>query len=343
MVKFITTEKEKQLKESMKIMGLPNWLHWTAWFCKCFVYLFFSTFVMVLLLKINWYPDMDVTVFTNSGWTVVWFFFLVYSVATITFCFMLSVFFSKANTAAAVAGLLWFVIYSPFSLLMQRYDDVTFTQKMVALFFSNAAMGFGTMLILRHEASGTGLQWSNLFEPLNIDDDLTVGHTVVMMLIASIVYLLIALYVEQIFPGDYGVPERWYFPFTKSFWWGESSFIGIEDSNGHINQVVTEAEPTDKSVGIETKNLRKIYSNHKLAVNGLTLKIFEDQITVLLGHNGAGKTTTMSMLTGMIPPTSGTAFINGFDLRGNINAIRSSLGLCPQHNVLFPELSVAEQ
>lgn len=97
MVKFITTEKEKQLKESMKIMGLDSWLHWTAWFCKCFIYLLFSTGVMLVLLKAPWYPDMNVTVFTNSGWTVLWFFLLVYSIVTIMFVFMLSVFFSKGT------------------------------------------------------------------------------------------------------------------------------------------------------------------------------------------------------------------------------------------------------
>lgn len=50
----------------------------------------------------------------------------------------------------------------------------------------------------------------------------------------------------------------------------------------------------------------------------------------LFSHNGAGKTTTMSILTGLIPPSSGTAYINGYDIVKNMNAVRSSLGLCPQ-------------
>jgi ATP-binding cassette, subfamily A (ABC1), member 3 len=62
----------------------------------------------------------------------------------------------------------------------------------------------------------------------------------------------------------------------------------------------------------------------------------------LLGHNGAGKTTTMSMLTGMIPPSSGTALISGKDIRNDIDKVRGSLGLCPQHNILFDELTVRE-
>lgn len=50
----------------------------------------------------------------------------------------------------------------------------------------------------------------------------------------------------------------------------------------------------------------------------------------------------MSMLTGLITPTAGTAYIDGKDIRYNIAGARDSLGLCPQHNVLFDELTVEE-
>uniref|UniRef100_A0A673J9Q2 P-type phospholipid transporter n=1 Tax=Sinocyclocheilus rhinocerous TaxID=307959 RepID=A0A673J9Q2_9TELE len=90
------------------------------------------------------------------------------------------------------------------------------------------------------------------------------------------------------------------------------------------------------------KNLVKVYSNGKLAVDGLTLGFYEGQITSFLGHNGAGKTTTMSILTGLFPPTSGTAYIQGKDIRTNLNTIRQNLGMCPQHNVLFSMLTVEE-
>lgn len=49
----------------------------------------------------------------------------------------------------------------------------------------------------------------------------------IMLTIDSIIYLLVALYVEAIFPGDYGVPKPWYFIFTPSFWRGPPKYIGI--------------------------------------------------------------------------------------------------------------------
>jgi len=45
---------------------------------------------------------------------------------------------------------------------------------------------------------------------------------------------------------------------------------------------------------------------------------------------------------GFFPPTSGTAFVNGFDIRHDIDKVRTSLGLCPQHNVLYDDLTVEE-
>lgn len=58
------------------------------------------------------------------------------------------------------------------------------------------------------------------------------GHLMVMLVVDTVLYLLIALYVEAIFPGDYGVPQPWYFPFTKSFWCGQPRYVG---KNRHIN------------------------------------------------------------------------------------------------------------
>ena len=94
-------------------------------------------------------------------------------------------------------------------------------------------------------------------------------------------------------------------------------------------------DPSD--VGVSLKNLGKTYSNGKVAVQNLSLDFYEGQITSFLGHNGAGKTTTISILTGLYPPTSGTATINGLDIRYNMDKIRQHIGLCPQHNVLFDQ------
>jgi ATP-binding cassette, subfamily A (ABC1), member 3 len=56
----------------------------------------------------------------------------------------------------------------------------------------------------------------------------------------------------------------------------------------------------------------------------------------------AGKTTTISMLTGALSPTSGTATIAGKDIRTEMSLIREDIGICLQHDCLFPKLTVRE-
>lgn len=120
--------------------------------------------------------------------------------------------------------------------------------------------------------------------------------------------------------------------------------LGVEDLNKNVipESDVYEKESNNLVAGIKISHLKKQFTKHKVAVRDVSLNMFEGQITVLLGHNGAGKTTTMSMLTGMLPPTSGTAIINGYDIRTNMKMVRDSLGLCPQHNILFDDLTVGE-
>ena len=80
---------------------------------------------------------------------------------------------------------------------------------------------------------------------------------------------------------------------------------------------------------LKIRNLKKVYDNGKLAVDGLSLTMYEGQIFALLGHNGAGKTTTISMLTGLYAATSGRASVLGLNVFNEMPEVRKILGVCP--------------
>ena len=89
---------------------------------------------------------------------------------------------------------------------------------------------------------------------------------------------------------------------------------------------------------LEVDQLVKKYGNFA-AVDGVSFTVDEGEIFGLLGPNGAGKTNTISMLTGVIPPTSGTARIAGHDLVKDREKVKQINGLVPQDLALYPTLS----
>ena len=95
---------------------------------------------------------------------------------------------------------------------------------------------------------------------------------------------------------------------------------------------------------LDVKNIVKEFDDGKIAVNHVDIKFYKDEIFALLGHNGAGKTTLISMLTGLYEATEGTAFYEGDNILdpNNMDEFRSKLGICPQHDVLFEDLTIRE-
>lgn len=64
--------------------------------------------------------------------------------------------------------------------------------------------------------AGTGIQWRDLMKPVSVDDNFTLAQVLGMLLLDSVLYGVVAWYVEAVFPGEYGVPQPWYFFLTVS-------------------------------------------------------------------------------------------------------------------------------
>uniref|UniRef100_A0A8C1V7F6 P-type phospholipid transporter n=1 Tax=Cyprinus carpio TaxID=7962 RepID=A0A8C1V7F6_CYPCA len=328
-IKGVVYEKEARLKETMRIMGLDNGILWLSWFI--------SSLVPLLISMGNLLPYSDPA--------IVFLFLGSFAVVTIMQCFLISTAFARANLAAACGGIIYFTLYLPYVLCVAWQDYVGFTAKVIASLLSPVAFGFGCEYFALFEEQGVGIQWNNLFSSPLEEDSYNLTTCLVLMYFDAFLYGVMTWYIEAVFPGQYGIPRPWYFPFTKSYWFGESNTnnTAVHGKKGNAGAVCTEEEPTHLELGVYIKNLVKVYHHgKKLAVDGLTLGFYEGQITSFLGHNGAGKTTTMSILTGLFPPTSGTAYIMGKDIRSELSSIRRSLGVCPQHNVLFSMLTAEE-
>lgn len=80
----------------------------------------------------------------------------------------------------------------------------------------------------------------------------------------------------------------------------------------------------------------------KTAVKNISFEVKRGEIVGFLGPNGAGKTTTMRILTGFLPPTSGTAEVGGFDVREEPIEVKRRIGYLPESPPLYPEMEVGD-
>ena len=88
---------------------------------------------------------------------------------------------------------------------------------------------------------------------------------------------------------------------------------------------------------IQIRNLQKSFGKVE-ALKGVSFDVPSGAVVGVLGPNGAGKSTTIRILTGAIPPTSGTATIDGLDTINDSHQVRRKIGYLPEANPLYPEM-----
>ncbi|CAF4081664.1 unnamed protein product [Rotaria sordida] len=139
---------------------------------------------------------------------------------------LLVCFYSKAKIAAACSGIIYLLTYVPCTYISIRedfaQDIIPKWAKMLASLFSTRAFGMGVKYIAFYENIGTGIQFDNIqYSPVE-DDHFTCFETILFIVLDTCIYLILMWYIENIYPGTYGIPKKWYFPFTISYWTGET-------------------------------------------------------------------------------------------------------------------------
>uniref|UniRef100_A0A914CP13 ABC transporter domain-containing protein n=1 Tax=Acrobeloides nanus TaxID=290746 RepID=A0A914CP13_9BILA len=353
-VRNIVMEKENRLKEYMKVMGLAQWVHWIAYFIVNYI----KVFITVIILSILMY-----FVTQHSDPTVMFVFFMLYAFDATYFAFFISTFLQSGTAGTLMAVVGWMLLYFWYSLF-SSYDSQSQYALGTRLFNClnpDVAMGLGIQMLAQYETQAKGVHWDNVHKPTSPDQNLTMAHLFVMLVVDGFILIVLTWYVEAVHPGGEGVPQKPWFMFLPSYWfpqWGKRTKMASAEfgvSNVSPDSKIEAEPPLEPTITIAsltkvygTSLFKKIFDckfgkeSEKKAVDTLNLKMYHSQITALLGHNGAGKSTTFSMLTGVIAPSSGAAYIDGYDIRKSLPQIRKKLGLCPQYNILFSTLTVME-
>ncbi|GBN57500.1 ATP-binding cassette sub-family A member 3 [Araneus ventricosus] len=365
-VRRVIEEKSNGSKELLKMMGMTDFTYWASTFMNYFIIGFVTIFIITIVYKV---PLKHSIVFlrcidflvlliilslymASLDLLVLLIILSLYMASLILFCMLFSIFFNR--TVFAVIALLLVYILS-FTLLMIKlfmwdseliYFPLSVLSKLCICLLPSGALLSSFYIISFYESSGEGVQWYNITE-FSLVPDLNILMILGAMLFSCALYVFAIWYFDAVWPWQPGVPKPFYFFLTRSYWCGSKPSEGEEMKlvKNENSSEFFEEEPSGVSPGVVIRNLFKEFRTGlktKLAVNDLSLNIYQGQITALLGHNGAGKTTTINILTGLYTPSSGTASINGLDILTETTRARRGLGVCPQHNVLYDTLTVEE-
>ena len=334
LTKNIVLEKELRIREAMMIMGLGTGSFYMSWIVTYAIQYFFSSILITIILVHSFVP--------KSSPVVVFFIFFLFGLSSIALSGVLAVFFSKSRIAALVSPVIYFVLSVPLFAI----DDVSRSVNIFLLILSPSAFATGLDVLFSHEQAN-GLGNAQLNDPR---DKVNMIIVFFFLVFDIIVYLLLMLYLDTIMPNDWGTPRHPCFCCLDPLKWFWSRRTKREDEemqrDGRNLQGVFEAEePAATPPTVSLCGLRKEFTRNNdtfVAVNNMQWSLREGQISVLLGHNGAGKTTTMNLMTGMLEADSGDCYVYGKSVRNNLRAARQEIGLCPQHNVLWPDLTCAE-
>jgi len=190
------------------------------------------------------------------------------------------------------------------------------------------------------------------------------------MLIDGFIFGLLGMYLDAVLPSQHGVRMHPLFPIkhmirsikswrktktteskrlldpapSDTFELNDDERVDqdVANENYRAATLVDNGSATnDEPLPIIIDRMSKNYGVKK-ALKSLSLVVDKGQCLGLLGPNGAGKTTMISILVGLHAPSDGTSIVNGYDIRSDMDLVQQSLGLCPQHEILWADLTVEE-
>ncbi|XP_044528119.1 cholesterol transporter ABCA5 [Gracilinanus agilis] len=336
----IVAEKEKKLKEFLKIMGLHDTAFWLSWVLLYTSLIFIMSLLMAVIATAS-------SLFPQSSCFVIFLLFFLYGLSSVFFALMLTPLFKKSKHVGIVEFLAT-VAFGFVGLLIVLLED--FPKSLVWLLspFCQCTFLIGITQVMYLEDLDEGALFSNLIKgpyPLII--------AIIMLALNSVFYILLAVYLDQVIPGEFGL-RRPSLYFIKPSYWSKSKRNYKELSEGNVNgnpgfsEII---EPVSSEFlgkeAIRISGIQKTFrkkSETVEALRNLSFDIYEGQITALLGHSGTGKSTLMNILCGLCPPSDGLASIYGHRVSeiDEMFEARKMIGICPQLDINFDVLTVEE-
>jgi len=371
MVMKLVGDKESRRREVMKAMGIHTSTYWAV---EYLVMVLLCNFYHIVFVAAGHVAGLRF--FTVNDWSLMMVFLFIWANCLVAMALLLAAMFDSTRTAAAATSCVLFGGCMGTEMIMSRVfsspqlsvalRDLLQVVPQFALY--DGLTCFSDNVVFH----GPGVTWSDLSNP----GTSRLLHSMLMLCVSWSVMVALAVYFELVLPSATGVkrhpcfcmswchPSRWCqrqgqrqrqhtrakrraVPTTQHA-------VGTREHRllAHLQAKTVGTNglpPTSCTPAIEAHELRVEYSargggagQRVVAMQSLNIAVRRGECVALLGPNGSGKTSAISAMCGLFEATSGCAHVAGFDMRVDTAKGQQLLGVCPQHNVLWPSLSVEE-
>ncbi|KAG5682948.1 hypothetical protein PVAND_012265 [Polypedilum vanderplanki] len=297
--------KESGNLSLMRTMGLNESSETVSWIVTTFFELAIVFFFICVILYTG-------GIMQYSSKLLIYIYLLFFGFCVISFCFMASSFFSTASIGSVSTVILFLMTFLPYIIIISLGAVLGSFGKFIASLSFSTAFCYAWHYIFRIELQERSL---TLFNAFSGDDENDFRFGLLMIILDTFLYAAIGM-------------------FYKKYSSDDLKFVNVERRN------------IDKDHGAEMKKVTKVYEGcdpSKPAVDNVSLTFKKNQIVCILGRNGAGKSSVIKLLTGQIAPTLGEIILPlDYDLITGFKNDNEQVGLCPQNNVLIPNLTAKE-
>ena len=370
-VQGIVYEKQYRLRVIMRMMGLTSNVYWlVTYVLEVLKYVVTLTVVFVVGRMLG------LAYFSNHNQVILWFFMFVWANLIVVFGFFLAALFKSTKTSGAVTFLiLMMFLTSGQDLTIFTYNFGGQAEDFAILMWNPCYVMFRWAYAFAF--GGFQNNWVTAENVWTYQNG-TLAESMGLMILHWFIWALLAAYLNQVLStGGHGAREPFYFCLTPKWWKScmenltkpklklqvdnlgsddvlpdilrKQQWYRPKDAEAEHKRVVNTALGSTEAgaPNIRVINLHKQFPSAggappKVAVRCISMGVNVGECFGLLGHNGAGKTTAINMLTGLFAPTSGNAYVGRYSIRDNISAIYADMGVCPQHDLLWPALTAEE-
>eukprot|EP00762_Andalucia_godoyi_P006164 ANDGO_01612.mRNA.1 ABC transporter A family member 2 len=363
---LIIGEKETKLRLGLRVMGLLRLPYWFSWFTTAIIMLFGTVLVLIASGAM-----FQFKFFLLNNFFLYFFLFFLTGMGILMMAFFLSTLIQRTKVATPL-GFAFFIIFYLGNLLATNivYSSSISVPDGLRVFCALLppvllAKGLNDLSVAVQGESDNGLSWN---QRSSYTDIYPLNTLYWYAAIDILIYAVLLWYFDNVIAGEFGTGEKPWFFLTPSYWTGRTSkdarivesekdevanriYHEDEDVREERIQMENAASLSGRSLAVRILGLEKFFAEgiccgarkrgYK-AVRGISFGINDNELFCLLGPNGAGKSTTFNMLTGVHSISAGAAFVKGFRVGDEMDEIRRIMGVCPQHDILWPDLTSSE-